>query len=1815
MINSGSKSSRLLASRRYTHDTFTDSQESFTNVLDLQASEVYTQAHKIPSGSLPFSGSSQDGSFHVDGEDNILRYYYRHKLTKSNLNNEVWFFLNPTGSASGVGAQLIDDNQQTSFISPKYSISSLANANAEDDTPGYLAKVFISTAANSSSVSDSDVISVNNYQFDYKTGVLQFLNSSVDPSDSQYVYMSVNQYVGKTLADGLELTSDISGSATSTGSFGHLVIAGDITASGTVRADAFESMTGGETIDFGDSVNVSGNVTATNLVADSGSVSDRLTAITSSISALKLDSGSISIRLSDVEAGSTSKTLISSSAQIAVEISGSFVQDSSSFSTRITQATSSIAGITSSIDALKSDSGSFSTRITQATASIAGITSSIDALKVDSSSFSTRITQATSSIAGITSSIDALKVDSSSISTRLTTEEINVDNLQTDSASFSVRITQATASIDAITSSIDALKIDSASLSLRSTHATSSINALKIDSASFSLRATQATSSIAGITASIDALKVDSGSMSLRMTQATASIFSITSSISALKVDSGSISTRLTTEESNVDALQIDSASFSTRVTNLKTDSGSFSTRITQATASIDAITSSIDALKVDSSSFSQRITQATSSIAGITSSIDALKADSSSFSSRTTFLEGSGEIQSLGTTNNVLFSSITGSDNALFQKDVVVLGRLTAQEIHTEIESASIIFTSGSTKFGDTPDDTHQFTGSIFVKGNLTAENLTADSSSVSTRLTTEEINVDNLQADSASFSSRITADSSSFSERITSDSSSISTRLTTEEINVDALQADSASFSTRITTEEINVDNLQVDSSSFSTRITQATSSIAGITSSIDALKIDSSSFSTKITQATASIAGITASIDALKTDSGSFSLRITQATSSINSITSSINALKVDSASLSLRSTHATSSISALKTDSGSFSLRATQVTASVAAITSSISALKVDSGSFSTRITTDSSSLETRITQATASIAGITASIDALKVDSSSFSTRITQATASIAGITASINALKSDSGSFSTRITNFTTGNVELVSGSMSSTGSFGRVVTTDLLVSGESTLKNKVILKHDSSNAILELRSTGGSRINEYQNFNASQIYNSLFLDANAGITVQDGTYSGGNTRARIFSIGHIDGTIYHQFGNENQSAKQTGMGILDYENISGSLISTGSFGYLTVAGLSNPNLIEFSSSLHSKITSITSSISALKIDSGSFSTRITQATASIAGITSSIDALKVDSSSISTRLTTEEINVDALQVDSASFSNRLTTPSVVNITASNNVHFQQDLKVDGKVTAQEFHTEVISSSIVFTSGSTKFGDSSDDKHSFTGSINLRGSEIFFGTASSDRTNITLKGNQARIQYRHYTNNELYTYLNLASGGSTLNTSFASDTQELFKIQANESTKWKFTSNILSGSSQTTASFHHIHGANKLGVGTESPISSVHISASDGIIIPIGTDAQRNPAPVAGEIRFNTQQSSYEGYDGNNWGTLGGMTDVDKDTKITSEDSAGVDNDELKFFTAGDERLRIFADGHISASGNITASSNLRVDGDLIVSGLTTPNIFDFSSSLDSKITSITSSVSALKSDSGSFSTRITQATASINSITSSISALKVDSGSFSVRITQATSSINAITSSINALKIDSGSFSTRVTRNEISASSIVDGTVLLVSGSLSSTGSFGRILGRSGRFSDLQVTDDLTVTDDVGIGGVLTATGGTKLGNALSDVHEITGSLTISSNNLTVESNGSISASSTSTGSFGIIKENGINLNEQMSRNVFEAFELDSNGDFQPTPSTGYMVDPKWELDEDGNLQRRKRELWTFNWDEYFSD
>ena len=212
-IDNALKALRLLGGRRYTNDSLGTAQEAFDRTIDIGGLEVYTQDNAIPTSSLPFSGSSQHLEYYQTNNKNLLRYWFRQRLTKSNTSTETWFFMSPIGATNGVTPQLIQEGQQKNFISPKYSVSALANANTEDNTPGYGVKVFKSTSTNSGSFGNSEVVSINDYKFDYKTGVLQFDQNA--PSSNQIVYMTAYQYVGDTLATGIKVAG--------TGSFNNVL--------------------------------------------------------------------------------------------------------------------------------------------------------------------------------------------------------------------------------------------------------------------------------------------------------------------------------------------------------------------------------------------------------------------------------------------------------------------------------------------------------------------------------------------------------------------------------------------------------------------------------------------------------------------------------------------------------------------------------------------------------------------------------------------------------------------------------------------------------------------------------------------------------------------------------------------------------------------------------------------------------------------------------------------------------------------------------------------------------------------------------------------------------------------------------------------------------------------------------------------------------------------------------------------------------------------------------------------------------------------------------------------------------------------------------------------------------------------------------------------------------------------------------------------------------------------------------------------------------------------------------------------------------
>ena len=73
---------------------------------------------------------------------------------------------------------------------------------------------------------------------------------------------------------------------------------------------------------------------------------------------------------------------------------------------------------------------------------------------------------------------------------------------------------------------------------------------------------------------------------------------------------------------------------------------------------------------------------------------------------------------------------------------------------------------------------------------------------------------------------------------------------------------------------------------------------------------------------------------------------------------------------------------------------------------------------------------------------------------------------------------------------------------------------------------------------------------------------------------------------------------------------------------------------------------------------------------------------------------------------------------------------------------ASNTLQLTGNFNVSGSVTAIEFNTRIVSSSILYQSGSTKFGDGSNDVHDFTGSVylghnlNVTGSTTLAGTTT-----------------------------------------------------------------------------------------------------------------------------------------------------------------------------------------------------------------------------------------------------------------------------------------------------------------------------------------------------------------------------------------------------------------------------------------------------------------------------------------------
>ena len=155
----------------------------------------------------------------------------------------------------------------------------------------------------------------------------------------------------------------------------------------------------------------------------------------------------------------------------------------------------------------------------------------------------------------------------------------------------------------------------------------------------------------------------------------------------------------------------------------------------------------------------------------------------------------------------------------------------------------------------------------------------------------------------------------------------------------------------------------------------------------------------------------------------------------------------------------------------------------------------------------------------------------------------------------------------------------------------------------------------------------------------------------------------------------------------------------------------------------------------------------------------------------------------------------------------------------------------------------------------------------------------------------------------------------------------------------------------------------------------RVGIGTASPATTLHVSATDALRLPSGSTGQRPGSPANGDIRYNTTTSQLEGYVNGAYANLASGTqlvDGDSDTSVDVEPTSDVD--EVHISTGGDQTAifrsattqlgvtqlsntattitGLVTNGDITltpnGTGQVAISSNMEVTGNLTVNGTTT---------------------------------------------------------------------------------------------------------------------------------------------------------------------------------------------------------------------------------------------------------------------------
>ena len=151
-------------------------------------------------------------------------------------------------------------------------------------------------------------------------------------------------------------------------------------------------------------------------------------------------------------------------------------------------------------------------------------------------------------------------------------------------------------------------------------------------------------------------------------------------------------------------------------------------------------------------------------------------------------------------------------------------------------------------------------------------------------------------------------------------------------------------------------------------------------------------------------------------------------------------------------------------------------------------------------------------------------------------------------------------------------------------------------------------------------------------------------------------------------------------------------------------------------------------------------------------------------------------------------------------------------------VTNAGNVTAAGNLTVNGKITAREFHTTFVSASIIYQSGSTQFGNSSDDTHIFTGNVGI-------GT-----TNPTAKLQIGPEAHPNATGIEV-----AAGSGSGANLIARDNTSHHNWLPYTDGSNYLSADSHIFRNATHNVDWAIITSAGNLGIGTNAPTARLHV--------------------------------------------------------------------------------------------------------------------------------------------------------------------------------------------------------------------------------------------------------------------------------------------------------------------------------------------------------------------------------------------